>query len=238
MDLGYHGFTDKRGTGLIHENEPTQAVFFNAAFLSHVDMLKNDIGTDFYKRVTKEKQKEEIKTLPQLSNVLFAVVNPNTLYIDIDTFFTSVFDEKSKFIYLHKNSKEKYIKASDFYKNFDIHNFTGLMRGIFAKHKNVKITTIVSKNTINALDTNTKIDSEIKDYFKGQFGTDDCKKGFKVYDKKTFFTLVMDITEKYIKEDVFEHEKTINSIDQSIFNKNFVFTEKDIDKMVMDIYDY
>lgn len=39
--LGYDGFTDVTGTGLIHENEPTQGVFFSTKSLRVIEVLPN-----------------------------------------------------------------------------------------------------------------------------------------------------------------------------------------------------
>ena len=39
--LGYEGFTDKTGMGVIHLNEPTQAVFFSIKPIKLVEILKN-----------------------------------------------------------------------------------------------------------------------------------------------------------------------------------------------------
>jgi hypothetical protein len=39
--LGYNGFVDRTGTGLIHKNEPTQAVFLSPKGYKVVDMIEN-----------------------------------------------------------------------------------------------------------------------------------------------------------------------------------------------------
>ena len=39
--LGYEGFTDKTGMGVIHKNEPTQAVFFSIKPIKLVEIIKN-----------------------------------------------------------------------------------------------------------------------------------------------------------------------------------------------------
>lgn len=39
--LGYIGFTDKSGMGIIHPNEPTQAVFLSKEHIQHIDQIKN-----------------------------------------------------------------------------------------------------------------------------------------------------------------------------------------------------
>ena len=42
LDLGYCGIYDDSGSGTIHTNEPTQAVFFSSKFLDVVEIMPND----------------------------------------------------------------------------------------------------------------------------------------------------------------------------------------------------
>jgi hypothetical protein len=44
--LGYEGFSDKNGIGIIHENEPVSAVFLTGVAFTHVETIRNVIKSD------------------------------------------------------------------------------------------------------------------------------------------------------------------------------------------------
>jgi len=52
--LGYDGFTDKKGSGLIHENEPTQAVFFGTNGIKLLE-IKRNVRKELRQRGLKDK---------------------------------------------------------------------------------------------------------------------------------------------------------------------------------------
>ncbi|RLA60039.1 MAG: hypothetical protein DRQ78_09880, partial [Epsilonproteobacteria bacterium] len=49
--LGYNGFVDRSGSGLIHSNEPTQAVFLSTRAFTVVDMIENKSYTNLNKQL-------------------------------------------------------------------------------------------------------------------------------------------------------------------------------------------
>jgi len=61
-DLGYDGVRDghtEAGKGIIHGNEPTQAVFFDTSSLEHVDTIKKPVKIDAVSDLTRAPQNEK-----------------------------------------------------------------------------------------------------------------------------------------------------------------------------------
>lgn len=74
--LGIDGITDLDDTGTIHENEPTQAVFFNMRCLKHLETIVYErFPPDEYE--TQKQQINQIKSTTQLTNFLAHIQKTN-----------------------------------------------------------------------------------------------------------------------------------------------------------------
>ena len=77
--LGYEGFTDKTNMGIIHPNEPTQAVFFSIKPLRLIEILKNKKEppktepTEFYHNKAKEADASVNKLDPDWKTIATAL---------------------------------------------------------------------------------------------------------------------------------------------------------------------
>lgn len=59
--LGYGGFVDRSGSGIIHRNEPTQAVFMSVKSFDLVEMIENKSYENLYKEDKTVKYKEKLE---------------------------------------------------------------------------------------------------------------------------------------------------------------------------------
>jgi hypothetical protein len=64
-ELGYVGIADRSGKGLIHKNEPIQAVFLSSEFVKEVDTFLNKD----YKKIVRESYEESRKYIEELEGL-------------------------------------------------------------------------------------------------------------------------------------------------------------------------
>ena len=190
LDLGHHGFTDKNGYGVIHENEPTQAVFFSSKFIKHIDTIYyNDIGKNAISKIDDEHVfAQKINTLTLLLKNLKSFNLERK--IEPNFFLETLFDPKSKVIYLNSGKQEFFTKSQ----NIEIYSIEKLERlleiledGI---RKRVKITSRLIKQETIDLMLKCCVNTECKDYLNKLYNPE----------KKRFVKIgYIDSVEKFIK---------------------------------------
>lgn len=111
IKLGYYGFVDY-GKGIIHGNEPSQAVFFNATYIKVIDHIKNTPSIDFNKVFYTWLRNVYEKRTP------YVMVSGNKLVFDVDSI---AMDGKRIDLYSHTSfsdpefQKQSYDMLIDFF---------------------------------------------------------------------------------------------------------------------------
>jgi hypothetical protein len=95
INLGYYGFSDKKGMGLIHPSEPVQAVFFNSSYVRVIEYIKNWIPSPA------PMSPEEYFNNVNLYGVTFgdAVYNYYNKSIVFPNYIPPLFDEDNKLVF-------------------------------------------------------------------------------------------------------------------------------------------
>lgn len=160
QNLGYIGLTDKKGLGVIHNNEPTQAVFFSSKYIKPIKMLYN-----------KRYNTVIINSIEQLDNFdrmfeFVDLINGNTVnkngkkYILDKEFFTKKYDEMVDVIFTKfKNAYDLYYILGTISKNLSKDQFVSYLNKIDSN-------SIIKQNKHYMLDIYNKLNRCNSEYAK------------------------------------------------------------------------
>ena len=122
--LGYNGFVDRSGSGTIHPNEPTQAVFMSSKAFTVVDMIENKS----YEHINiKDDISDGIEKLEKKGNVVSINSGMNKDDIELLNNLAETDIQGCEIIY---NKKQLFISGGD------INNFYS---NVYARFNNVRI---------------------------------------------------------------------------------------------------